>query len=194
MATQTEQIPAIVSKSGSASIAAGVLWLAVLGLAIAADILEATSGTFDGAEETLWGIMTVAIVTAGLLTVITLAGLRRELVMGKAGMVGLILAGLGTAFGVVAWAFPIWGGLLGIGMLIYGLALIRHGQAPRWVAISFGFGMLTGIVVFILLDQLKLGRIDSYGDYPVASDIGGALMLTTSALGSIGVGRWLNTR
>lgn len=194
MATQTEQMPAIVRRSGTTIIAAGVLWLAALGLAIAADVLEATSGTFDGTEETLWGIMTVAIVTAGLLTVAGLAGLRRDLVMGRAGMVGLIFAGLGTAFGVVAWAFPIWGGLLGIGMLIFSLALIRQGQAPRWATISFGFGMLTGIAIFFLLDLLKVGSINSYGDYPVAGNIGAAVMLTTSALGSIGVGRWFNTR
>ena len=194
MATQTEQMPAIVRRSGTTIIAAGVLWLAALGLAIAADVLEATSGTFDGTAETLWGIMTVAIVTAGLLTVAGLAGLRRELTMGKAGIVGLILTGLGSAFGVVAWAYPIWGGLLGIGMLIFSLALIRQGQAPRWAATSFGFGMLTGIAIFFLLDLLKVGQINSYGDYPVASNIGAAVMLATSALGSIGVGRWLNSR
>ena len=85
-------------------------------------------------------------------------------------------------------------GLLGIGMLIFSLALIRQGQAPRWATISFGFGMLTGIAIFFLLDLLKVGSIDSYGDYPVASNIGAAVMLTTSALGSIGVGRWLKTR
>jgi hypothetical protein len=194
MATQTELVPAIVRRSGTAIIAAGVMWLTTLGLAIAADVLEATSGTFDGTEETLWGIMTVAIVAAGVLTVAGLAGLRRELTMGKAGIVGLILSGLGSAFGVVAWAFPIWGGLLGIGMLIFSLALIRQGQAPRWAAGSFGFGMLTGIAIFFLLDLLKVGQINSYGDYPVAANVGAAVMLAASALGSIGVGRWLNTR
>ena len=194
MVTKVREGQSDIRRFGTAGIGAGLLWIAVAALIIAARTSEEQSGTFDGAERAIWGVMTVAIITAGLLTLTLLVGIRHELGLGKAGAVGIGLVGVGTAAGVVAWAFPLWGGLMGIGMLIFDLPLIRQGEAPRWAAIAFGFGMLGGIGLFILLDAMKLGPVNSYGDYPDASDIGTTTMALVSAYGAIGIGRWLRTR
>lgn len=161
MVTQVRESQSDVQRFGTAGIGAGVLWIAVAALAVAARISEEQSGSFDGAERAIWGVMTVAIITAGLLTLSLSVGIRRELELGNAGALGLGLVGLGTAAGVVAWAFPLWGGLMGIGMFIFGLPLLRQGKAPRSAAAAFGFGMLAGIAVFLLLDAMKLGPINS---------------------------------
>lgn len=194
MVTKVKESQTDVRKSAMAGVGAGVLWIAVAALAFAARISEQQSGSFGAAERAIGGVMTIATITAGLLTLALMVGIRHELGLGKAGVVGLGLVALGTAAGIVVWAFPLWGGLMGIGMLIFSLPLIRQGRAPRSAALAFGFGMLAGIALFFLLDALKLGPVDSYGDYPVAADIGSTTMVLVSAYGTIGVGRWLRTR
>ena len=194
MVTKIKESHSDVRRFGTAGVGAGLLWIAVAALTIAARISENQSGAFDGTEEAIWGVMTVAIITAGLLTLTEMVGIRHELGLEKAGVVGIGLVGLGTAAGSVAWAFPLWGGLMGIGMLIFSLPMIRQGNAPRSAAVAFGFGMLGGIALFILLDAIKLGPVDSYGDYPVAIEIGFVTMALVSAYGTILIGRWLTTR
>lgn len=180
-------------KYGTAAIVSGLLWVAVAALFGLAEISESRSGVFGDAERTVWGVMTVAIVTAGVLVVTVLIGLRRRLDLGRGGMVGIVLAGLGSAAGIMSWAFPVWGGLLGVGMSIFGVALIRGSEAPRPAAAAFGFGMLSGIVTFIVLDLMKVGPTNSYGDHPVAWAAGLTTMMLVSAFGLIGIGRWLRT-
>ena len=194
MVTKIRESQADVRRFGMAGVGAGILWIAVAALVVAARVTEDASTSLESAEDIIWGVMTVGIVTAGLLTLAMMVGVRRELDLGRAGVVGLGLVGLGTGAGFIVWAFPLWGGLMGIGMLIFSLPLIRQGNAPRSAAIAFGFGMLAGIGLFILLDAMKLGPVDSYGDYPDASDIGATAMALVSAYGAIGISRWLMTR
>ena len=194
MVTKVSENRSSVLRSGAAGIGAGILWIATAALAVAVRISKNQSGIFDDTERAIWAVMTVTIVTAGLLTLVMMVGIRDELELGKTGIIGLGLATVGTATGIVAWAFPFWGGLIGIGMLIFGIPLIRQGTAPRSPSIAFGFGMLAGIALFMLLDAMKLGPIDSYGDYPAAADIGSTTMVLASAYGTIGIGRWLRTR
>ncbi len=194
MVTKIRESRSDLRRFGTAGVGAGILWIVVAALALAARISENQSGAFDGTEEAIWGVMTVTIISAGLLTLAMMVGIRNELDFGKAGVVGLGLVGLGTATGIFAWAFPFWGGLMGIGMLIFGLPIIRQGKAPRSAAVAFGFGMLAGIALFMLLDAMKLGPVNSYGDYPDAADIGSTTMVLASAYGAIGIGRWMRTR
>ncbi len=194
MVTKVRESQSDIHRFGTAGIGAGLLWIAVAALAIAARISEEQSGTFGDTERAIWGMMTVVIITAGLLTLTLLVGMRHDLGLGKAGALGIGLVGLGTVAGLAAWAFPLWGGLMGIGMLIFSLPLIRQGKGPRSAAIAFGFGMLGGIGLFIILDAMKLGPVDSYGDYADAFDIGTTTMVLVTAYGAIGIGRWLRTR
>ncbi len=193
MVTKIEPAQTRRSTAGIAGIASGSLWLVVAALASAATISEDRSGSFDGVEEILWGIMTIAVVAAGLALIAFLNGLRRELGLGAASLVGMVFAALGTAAGVVVWAFPLWGGLIGVGSALFAVSLLRLAAAPRWASVAFGFGMLVGIAVFLLLDAMQFGAIDSYGDYPAASAVGLITMLVTAGLGLIGVGRWFRT-
>lgn len=194
MVTKIRESQSDVRRFGTAGVGAGILWIAVAALVVAARVTEDASTSLKSAEDIIWGVMTVGIVTAGLLTLAMMVGIRRELDLGNAGVVGLGLVGLGTGAGMIVWAFPLWGGLMGIGMLIFSLPLIHQGKAPRSAAITFGFGMLAGIGLFILLDAMRLGPIDSYGDYPDAADIGSTTMVLASAYGAIGIGRWMRTR
>lgn len=193
MVTKIEPAQTRRSTAAIAGIASGSLWLVVAALSIAATISENQSGDFDGAERLLWGTMTIVVVAAGLLLIAFLNGLRHELGLRAIGVVGLVFGALGTAAGVVVWAYPLWGSLLGIASALFAIPLLRRGEAPRWASTTFGFGMLAGVAVFLLLDAMQFGPIDSYGDYQLAYEIGLLAVLVTSGVGLIGVGRWLHT-
>lgn len=117
--------------------------------------------------------------------------LRKHYEAGKFGLVGVILAGIGTVAGMIAWAFPLWGLPLGIASMIFASILLNEGTAPKTPVTLFGFSMIAGLLTFFLLDALEVGTVSPDGDYPVAINTALLIMLFGTGIGLIGIGGWL---
>lgn len=76
--------------------------------------------------------------------------------------VGLVVIGL-LVSGIATWALPIWTGFYGVGLLVLASSGVLR-NAGRFLGASF----LAALVMLITLTELKVGRRDSYGDYPLA--------------------------
>ena len=83
--------------------------------------------------------------------------------------------------------------LLGIGLLVFGGAVLNNGVAPKRSTMLASSGFIIGVILWVALNATKVGAVDSYGDYPVAWAIGGATGMTIVALGLIGWGQWLRS-
>ena len=57
--------------------------------------------------------------------------------------------------------------------------------------IAYGSGMLIGSITFFILNAMKVGSVDRYGNYPTAWLIGGVVGLLITAAGIAGIGLWL---
>jgi hypothetical protein len=144
--------------------------------------------------QVYYAIFSAALLAAGVLTVLTMIGVsRRSGGLGIAGMIGLVIAGLGVASSILAWAIPMWMGLLGIGLLVFGGAALNNGTAPKRSTLLASSGFIIGVITFTILNLAKVGPVDSYGDRPVAWGIGGATGMIIVALGLIGWGQWLRS-
>jgi len=188
-------VPTTFTKTaGLAGMWSGVL---MIGLPIAWTlglISEERSGSWDRVESTMFAVGTAALLAAAALIVVLMVGLnKRHGGLGTAGIVGLGLAALGVVLAFIAWFIFGWGVLLGSGMLIYAIAMLRRDIAPRADTVAFGSGMLIGLIVFFVLTALEVGWRDSYGDYPLAFLVGVWSMSLVSAVGLIGLGRWLRS-
>ena len=109
------------------------------------------------------------------------------------GMAGLALTALGVAFSLLAWAIPFWMGLQGIGLLLFGIAVLRSDRAPRWSTVLASAGFILGVIAFFVLTELEVGDPDSYGDYPVAWGVSLVAGTVIVSLGLIGWGVWLRS-
>jgi hypothetical protein len=178
-------------RAGTISRFAGGLWLiaaAVYVLMILRDDTEANGW------QVFYAIFTAAVLAAGVLTVLAMIGVsRRSGGLGIPGMIGLAIAGLGVLASIIAWAVPLWMGLLGIGLLVFGGAALNNGVAPKRSTMLASSGFIIGVILWVALNASKVGAVDSYGDYPVAWAIGGATGMTIVALGLIGWGQWLRS-
>jgi hypothetical protein len=178
-------------RAGTISRFAGGLWLiaaVVYVLMILRDDAEANGW------QVFYAIFTVALLAAGVLTVLAMIGVsRRSGGLGIPGMIGLAIASLGVLASIIAWAVPLWMGLLGIGLLVFGGAALNNGVAPKRSTMLASSGFIIGVILWVALNATKIGAVDSYGDYPVAWAIGGATGMTIVALGLIGWGQWLRS-
>jgi hypothetical protein len=119
--------------------------------------------------QVFYAIFTVAVLAAGVLTVLAMIGVsRRSGGLGIPGMIGLAVAGLGVVASIIAWAVPLWMGLLGIGLLVFGGAALNNGVAPKRSTMLASSGFIIGFILWVALNASKVGAVDSYGDYHVA--------------------------
>jgi hypothetical protein len=155
---------------------------------------DSRSGSWDTAEEILFGLGFAAFLSGLVCLLVLMVGLsKRHGGLGIAGLIGIGLAGLGAAAVFIPWFIVGWGVLLGAGMLVYALTMLRRGIAPRLATIAFGSGMLLGVGVFLVLDALEFGGRDSFGDYPAASLTGIWVMCLITSAGVFGLSRWLHS-
>ncbi len=176
-------------RAGTISLVAGGLWIAA-GLIYL--LTRAEDGNGGNNWQIYYAIFSAAILTAGVLTILAMVGVSmRSGGLGVLGMVGLGVAALGVAGSIIAWAIPLWMGLEGAGLLLFGIAAMRAGTAPKLATLFTTFGFATGILAFAALNAAKIGSVDSYGDYPLAWSIGAAIGMMIVATGLIGWGRWL---
>ena len=181
MPTQTTR------TAGTVARVAAVLWLLTGLLFGAVDIWDG-----GGDWRFFYSTGAVTLLAGSVLTVLVLLGLRqRHGGLGASTNVGLVLFGLGTVAAIIAWFFPGWMGLQGAGLLVIGVAIYRHGIAPRYAAVLIAVGHVAGLAVFAAARLAELGWRDSWGDYPVAGILGvgtGSLLI---AIGLFGLGSLL---
>ncbi len=171
--------------AGLFAIVASALWV----VSIAIFWLDQAS---DGNGNTGYFIWSINVVVAGALTLVATIGLRRRLGgLGGLGIAGVIVLGLGVVVSFITWATMLWMAVEGVGMLLIALAAWPIRLAPRPATIAYGSGMLLGAITFGVLTALKVGTPDSYGDYPVAWDMGFTVGVVIAAAGLFGLGLWL---
>lgn len=180
----------------TAGVLAKIAAVLLVGLPIAWTLtvyLEELTGSWDFVEVMVFSVGGMGtLMPAALLIVLTMVGLlQRHGGFGWLGLIAVALAGIGAAATFIPWLIFGWGALLGGGMLLMALLVLRRGIAPVLPTLAFGTGMLIGLGVFLALDALEVGWRDSYGDYPVAALTGLWTMCLVTAGGLFGVGRWL---
>ena len=173
--------------AGLAGIFASALWV------LATVVYGGWNDVLFDWSTTSYDVFWAFVAAAGALTFLATLGLRaRHGGLGKLGLAGLIILGLGVVAAIVlAWALPFWMALQGVGLLFIAVAAWPMRVAPRLPLVAYGSGMLMGIVAFVILNLMKVGSVDRYGDYPVAWAIGGAVGFIITAAGLLGIGLWL---
>ncbi len=174
------------------NVRAGTLALISAGFWLAAVAIYVLDDAFDDWSQVDYMLFSAALLLAGILGLLAMIGMSKRLDgLGILGTIGLVVAGVGVAVSFIAWALPLWMGLQGIGYLVFGIAVLRIGIAPRWATLLSSSGFVIGFIAFIALNSAKVGHRDQYGDYPTAWEIAGSLGMVLLALGLIGWGLWL---
>lgn len=174
MFARTERI------AGTAAVVAPWGWLALL-----------AGFLFQSAEsavpwETLSLILSVAGLIVGLASLVALSGMLVQ--VGDARdvwrTVAVVLAILGVAvLTFLTWFTPLWAGLLSAASLIAAFRLRAAGLGSTTGRRAFVAAWPLSFGLFVLLDAMKLGRIDEYGDYPWAGGISVAIWCGLFAVG-----------
>lgn len=179
-------------KAGLAGMWAAALMILVPTMLLLGHWVDDRNGPLVGSETAPWLVLTSALMGALALTIVLLVGLqRRHNGLGVPGVVGIVLMGMATAASVLAWAFPLWGGLLAAGGLTYAAAMWNRGIVPRGASLALGSGMIIGIGILVALSALEVGWRDSYGDYPAAWMTGVSVGMVITALGAYRLGAFL---
>ena len=176
--------------AGTMGIVSGALWLAFAAVRWLAPLVEERTGEWEG----LYALATVLVFGATTLTVVLMIGVHRRLGgLGALGLVGILVAVLGAAASIVAWAFLLWGGLMMVGTALLAIAALSHGGTPRRATAIFGFGWAAGAAAWAVLRGLRVGTADVWGDYIVANATGVTIGAVASAVGLFGLGAWLRS-
>ncbi len=98
---------------------------------------------------------------------------------------------------VVTWAWPLWAAPLTVAALLTVIRLrsaelsLGATRGPMdWVFVA---AWPIGFATFVLLDALKVGSVDEYGDRFVANRVGFGLGTLIFAAGLVRFGRWLRS-
>ena len=172
-------------RAGTLALFSAGLWLIAAGSYLFTDV-------FDNWDNSDYYLFSAAVLAAGVLGLLAMIGVSKRLGgLGIAGMVGLAITGIGVFVSLVAWALPLWMGIQGIGMLVFGIAVLNRGIAPKWSTLFVSSGFILGAITWIVGTAAELGEPDEYGDYQTAwtaTVVVGAVIL---AAGLIGWGIWL---
>lgn len=185
-------------KAGSLGIAAGVLWLATVGLWWLAGVAEPWGevdyDSVNKASGVFYGIGAVALLGACVLTFVTLLALQqRHGGLGLMGRVGLIFTAIGVIGALAAWVFLGWGLMFLIGTVLIGYALLDQDVAPRWASWALAVGVVLGVVTWVILRSTNRTPLDFgglWGDWiPNLAGVSVAAVITGVSL--IGLGAWM---
>ncbi len=146
-------VPTTFTKSaGLFAIVSAVAWIiGLVAIAIAAGLPDATRvdpEQFVANGQTVFFIIgSMSLLAAGALMFVTMIGLyRRHGNLGILGIGGLGVTGLGVLTLLIAWAFPLWMTLIGVGVLLFAISLLRRDLSPRLWTLVWGGGMAVGAI------------------------------------------------
>ena len=139
-----------------------------------------------------YAAFTYCILSASILTLVTMIGIGSRMGgLGVGGWTAVVITGIGVLATLVAWALFLWMTILGMGMLIFGLTMLRRDGMPTVGTLLASTGLLVGFIVFLAASALEVGPVDEWGDYPVAGVLGVTVGLGIVAAGLVGWSRWL---
>ena len=167
-------------------------WVGSAALFAASNITDHIRGSWEGPSQWMFMLATVMMLLAALLTVVLVVALiRRHGGLGLVGHLGVALAALGTAATFISWFVAGWAGLIGVGAMVIGGAMLRRGLTPRLPTILLGVSWPAAAVTWLALRLLEVGNPDSWNNYqvPVATAICVGAAGYATAL--FGLGRWL---
>jgi hypothetical protein len=185
------------NSAGLFGIVSSVLWIiGLIAIAISAGLPDATGvdpTQFVANGQTLFFMLgSMSLLVAGALMIVAMIGVyRRHGSLGILGVAGLGITGLGVATLLVAWAFALWMTLVGLGVLVFAIALLRRDLAPRFSTVLWGGGMALGAFTWYVLRWMEVGEPDQWGDYPLAVAFALPIGVVIMAIGLAGIGRWL---
>jgi hypothetical protein len=146
------------------TLVAGAAWLIVAG-----------SGVIDGFVDYGDGwalpytVFALALALGAALSLAVGAQATQESARPRLRMVALAVCALGAVLSFIgAWALPLWMAILGVGFAM--LAAAAHPAQRRPLGL-LAAGQLAGIAVLIVGIEAQLGRVDEYGDYPLAGGV-----------------------
>lgn len=179
-------------SSGRLALASAVGWVLVAVLMTVIEIADRSTGSWEGTPQNLFMVGTsVMMLSAVFAAVVVVAIVQRHGGLGIVGNLGIGVMALGAVATFVAWFYPGWGGLIGLGGVIIAVAMWRRSIAPRRATIAFGLAWPLAGVTGVVLRLLEVGRVDEWGDYPAALLGGLAIGCATFAVALTGLGRWL---
>lgn len=108
------------------------------------------------------------------------------------GLAGIGVSALGALATVVSWFVPGWAGLLALGFILAAVPMLIRGVAPRLPLLAVMLAWPLALVTFSVLNPMKLGEIDGYGDYPLPFIIASVTGALVTAAGLAFLGRWLH--
>lgn len=147
---------------------AGFAWLVVAGVGLRSAIVD------DDADwELIYFVFSLALLVGAALSVTVAAWVTRQGGRPRLRLVGLVVSSLGAVASLVAWAYPLWMTLLGVG---FALVTVAAGPRERRAVALLAAGQLAGLAVMIAAIEAEIGRRDEWGDYPLASGIAVGVM------------------
>lgn len=176
--------------AGAFAIVAGIAWLIA---APATFIVAATRSDDWEVPYLIWALLVFAAsacTTVAIFGMLRRAGGRWDAVT----VIAMLLAILGTLMlGIATWAWIAGVALITIAALITVLRLRTARCANTVASILLVAAWPIGIAVALVLITLKVGPIDSYGDYNIAYLIGFATGSILFAAGLLMIGHWLRS-
>jgi hypothetical protein len=174
--------------AGTAAVVAAICWPVTILVSVLLDLVDSALPAYL--------LFAVVVGLASVTTVVALAGLNAR-AGGRRDPWTLIAVGLAVVAAlmlvVVTWAWLVWVQLLAASALIIVVrarsAHVRS-KASDWLLVAAWPLALLG---FVVADRMRLGDVDTYGDYPAAATAGLAIGTVLFAAGLLPVGRWLQS-
>jgi len=177
--------------------AAGASALIAAGLWITA-VIAGLWGQFDMTEvwsDEIFPYFMALVIAALLCTLFTVAGTltrtgggRDPLTISALGLAGISLLVMGAMpWTWVASALPLTVAAL---LITFRLRANGLGSPAHWLLVA---AWPLGSATLILMEALRVGPVDRYGDYPAAWHTGFFLAVALFALGLIVIGQWLRS-
>jgi hypothetical protein len=132
--------------------------------------------------ESAYVAFSATLLVAAVLTFVVVARVSASSPRRRLRLAGLVICGVGVAASIVAWAYPLWMTVLGVGLATVASAAARRFQRTLLVLAA---GQLIGLAVMIAGIEAELGRRDEWGDYPAASALGLATTAGTMIAGLV---------
>ena len=159
------------------TLVAGAAWRVVAGSELIGGFVDYGDGW-----ALPYTVFALALTVGATLTIAVGAQATRESARPRLRIAGLVVSAVGAVLSFIgAWALPLWMTILGVGFAM--LAAAAHPAQRRPLAL-LAAGQLVGIAVLIVGIEAQLGRVDEYGDYPLAGGIA-VLVVAATAIGAL---------
>lgn len=173
-------------NAGTVALVAAAFWL----LSLATYVLVESADNW----ELIYSILTASVVVAGVLTVVAVVGIGKRVGgLGVIGLVAIVIMAVGVLLSFVAWAVILWMTIQGIGLLVFGISLLRKEGVPRSGVLAISSGFILGPIAFVVLDALAVGTQNTDGDNWLAFMLGAGLGFAIVSLGLVTLGVWLRS-